>query len=91
MKFSILSAFFVLASLLSTFRQDGRGKDGYYHDPESGERQPDMCDNTFKNEHKCTCSRTEEDCNAKSKVTPSRICMVYCRPNACRCGAACSS
>jgi hypothetical protein len=91
MKTFILIAMIALAGLLVAAQDEGRGKDGKYHDPETGEVQPDHCDNSFKNEHPCDCSRAKScDPDAMSHH-PTRVCKTWCRTNACGCVNECTS
>ena len=59
-KLASLGATVFLAGVMSTLParpQEGRGKDGRFHDPYTGEAQPDMCDNSLRNSHPCQCSQ----------------------------------
>jgi hypothetical protein len=85
MKFFVLFVMLSIATFLAA--QEGRGKDGHFHDPETGNVQPDTCDNSFKNTHPCTCEKTKS-CDVKPEH--DRTCQVYCRKDACRCLAECS-
>ena len=90
----ILLGAVLLAGTLSTFSalpQEHRGPDGRFHDPDTGAAQPDMCDNGYKNEHKCECNRADTKCGEDSTATPSRKCQTYCRIKACSCVNGCSS
>src|SRR6266403_5206600 len=89
-KYFVLIAALCIASTLAAFPQDERGPDGHYHAPD-GEVQPEMCDNSFKNQHPCECSRATS-CDPKDqKAHPSNLCKTYCRTQACSCLSACSS
>lgn len=90
MKILILIACLVAATSLAAIPQDGRGKDGEYHDPDTGEVQPALCDNAARNEHKCACSRADEKCEG-GNGNPSRVCQTYCRVSACKCVNGCTS
>lgn len=83
---AFLMFWFVLASGLALFSQEGPGKDGQYHDPDTGEVQPATCNNSYKNEHPCDCTKA----NAKCDGTGGR-CKTYCRPKACGCANGCTS
>jgi len=90
MKYIILITLLFTASFLAA--QEGRGKDGHFHDPVTGEVQPDRCDNSFKDTHPCECNRSDMKCDHDtSKEHPSSICKTYCRTNACGCTNGCSS
>jgi hypothetical protein len=80
--------------LMFSFQSDdGRGPDGHFHDPNTGEVQPDHCDNGFQNKYKCACQRAaaekcdEQDDNANQ---PGKMCKTYCRNNDCHCHNSCS-
>jgi hypothetical protein len=85
MKYAILVACLFAATFLAA--QESRGKDGKFHDPETGEVQPDTCNNSFKNTHPCECEKTKV---CGTKLEHDRTCQVYCRKDACRCLAECS-
>ena len=79
-----------LALSLMAFPQDERGPDGKYHNPITGEAQPEYCDNGSNNSHPCECSRaTACDPKAKAAQNPSIKCKTYCRPNDCNCCPEC--
>ena len=92
MKLLALAVTVLLASSLAAFSaQDQPGKDGEYRDPYSGEPQPAMCDNSFKNPKPCECARTEkEKCDGRPQE-PGLMCKTRCRPKACGCVGACTS
>lgn len=88
MRIAILCACLLIASALTAMPQD-RGKDGHYHDPNTGEAQPDFCDNALHNEHPCTCNHANEKCDGPSD--PGSMCKTYCRKEACKCVNSCTS
>lgn len=85
----------LFAASLSAFPpqdNEGRGKDGKFHDPYTGEVQPDRCDNSFKNTHPCTCNRADMKCDHDTrKEHPTQVCQTFCRTNACGCANTCGS
>jgi hypothetical protein len=90
MKYVILVTLLFTASFLAA--QEGRDKDGHFHDPETGEIQPDHCDNSFKNEHPCTCNHADDKCDHDTKKEhPTRLCKTWCRTDACGCANHCGS
>jgi hypothetical protein len=95
MKIIILAVCLLLASVLTVYpasrqEDDHRGKDGKFHDPDSGEVQPEMCDNGFKNEHKCECYKTTTQCEG-TEPGPAKRCQTFCRLKACSCVSTCGS
>jgi hypothetical protein len=75
-------------------RGDKRGPDGHFHNPSTGEVQPDSCDNTAHNKHKCDCERGDMECAShpdENRDHPRSKCQTYCRPKACRCANPCDS
>ena len=100
-KWAIVLCELLLASGLAALPQEDRGKDGRYHDPTTGEAQPDTCDNSFKNTHPCRCNRATS-CDPKEKDRhpspnpndPSDMsprCQTWCRTKACGCLSPCGS
>ena len=90
-KWAIVLCELLLASGLAALPQEGRGPDGRFHDPTTGEAQPDTCDNSFKNTHPCECSRATSCDPHAMKEHPSVECKTYCRTSACTCVSACTS
>jgi hypothetical protein len=92
-KLTILISTLILASALQVHsfpQDDGKDNDGHYRHPFTGEVEPDMCDNSFKNEHPCTCNHADDMCTYPNS-TPSYKCKTYCRPKACKCVNSCTS
>jgi hypothetical protein len=72
---------------------DGRGSDGHFHDPNTGEVQPEHCNNGFENKHKCECQRASQnncDKDDPDANIPGKMCKTYCRQNDCHCHNSCS-
>jgi hypothetical protein len=79
MKYITLTLTLLVATLLAT--QDHRGPDGHYHDPNTGEIQPDRCSNLPDEPHPCDGTDSQEITGEK--------CKTYCRPKACLCQRCC--
>jgi hypothetical protein len=88
MKYLVLVLTLSIASFLAA--QD-RGKDGHYHDPYTGEAQPDMCDNSFKNSHPCECVKTKKTECDDQPTHPGQMCKTFCREKDCHCAGVCTS
>ena len=90
---SLGATVFLAGALLfaSPHPQEGRGKDGHFHDPYTGEAQPDFCDNSFKNSHPCQCAKAKEDKCDGHPIQPGQMCKTFCRTNDCHCVGACTS
>jgi hypothetical protein len=91
MKYAVLVIIFCLASSLTLLpAQDHRGPDGRYHDPNTGEVQPEMCDNLAGNPHPCECYHAKPMCDGTDarEIVGSK-CKTYCRLSACRCDTCC--
>lgn len=90
-KFLMLDLTLFIAIALALTPQ-GRGTDGKYHDPYTGEAQPDMCDNNHNNTHPCECNKADTKCGPGSEADhPNAKCKTFCRPKACTCVNGCSS
>jgi hypothetical protein len=92
MKRYAVSAFFVLllATYLAAVPDQGRGKDGKFHDPETGKVQPDYCTNLETNPHRCECAQAKPMCDGTdTKEYVGRQCQTWCRRWACKCETCC--
>ncbi len=88
MKILVLAATVLLASSLAAFS----AQDAPYRDPNTGEAQPAMCDNSLNNKAPCTkCARATEDKCTGRPIAPGQMCKTYCRDHACGCVGACTS
>jgi hypothetical protein len=87
-KYLVLFCTLLLASFLAA--QEQRGPDGRYHDPNTGEAQPEVCSNLASEPHPCECLHAKPMCDGtdSQEITGAK-CKTYCRPKACRCETCC--
>jgi hypothetical protein len=86
------AALIIACLLLAPPQQDPRGRDGRYHNPNTGAVQPDHCDN--QGSHPCHCARTQaENCDKGAGTSqgeePGYKCATFCRKDDCRCAVCC--
>ena len=84
-KWLILAMVLTLATMLA--QEGGRGDDGHYHNPVTGEVQPDMCATHEGDTHPCQCERATNCAGGgpNSAQDPGAKCQTYCRKSACSC------